>query len=62
MKDMQILNTKTENELYQSMIQEAAKARNEIKCAEADIRKANSRLSFIVVLANELLNRDKKEK
>ena len=59
---MQILNTKTENELYQSMIQEAAKARNEIKCAEADIRKANSRLSFIVVLANELLNRDKKEK
>ena len=59
---MQVLNTKTEKELYQSMIQEAAKARNEIKCAEADIKKANSRLSFIVVLANELLNRDKKEK
>ena len=62
MNDMQVLNNKEENELYKSMIQEAAKARNEIKCAEADIKKANSRLSFIVVLANELLNRDKKEK
>ena len=60
---MEILNTKTQESLYKSIIQEAAKARNEIKCAEADIKKANNRLSFIVVLANELLNRtDKKEK
>lgn len=60
---MEILNTKTQEALYKSIIQEAAKARNEIKCAEADIKKANNRLSFVVVLANELLNRtDKKEK
>ena len=60
---MQILNTLTDKELQQTVIKEVAKARNELKCAEADMKKANSRLSFLVVLANELIHRtDKQEK
>jgi len=59
---MQVLNTLTDKELHETVIKESAKARNELKCAEADIKKANSRLSFLVVLANELIQRtDKKE-
>jgi len=60
---MQILNTLTDKELQETVIKEVAKARNELKCAEADMKKANSRLSFLVVLANELIHRtDKQEK
>lgn len=60
---MQILNTLTDKELHETVIKESAKARNELKCAEADIRKANGRLSFLIVLANELIQRtDKQEK
>lgn len=60
---MQILNTLTDKELQETVIKEVAKARNELKCAQADMRKANSRLSFLVVLANELIHRtDKQEK
>jgi hypothetical protein len=59
---MQMLNTLTDKELQETVIKEVAKARNELKCAQADIKKANSRLSFLVVLANELIQRtDKKE-
>ena len=60
---MQILNTLTDKELQETVIKEVAKARNELKCAQADMRKANSRLSFLIVLANELIQRtDKQEK
>ena len=60
---MQILNTLTDKELQETVIKEVAKARNELKCAQADMKKANSRLSFLVVLANELIQRtDKQEK
>jgi hypothetical protein len=60
---MQILNTLTDKELQETVIKEVAKARNELKCAQADMKKANSRLSFLVVLANELIHRtDKQEK
>ena len=54
---MQILNTKTEDELTQALLAEIAKARNELNCAQADIRKANSRLGFLITVANELLSR-----
>ena len=54
---MQILNTKTDKELMQTVLAEIAKARNEIKCAEADVKKANARLGFLVTVANELLSR-----
>jgi hypothetical protein len=54
---MDVLDTKSDKELLQSLLAEIAKARNEIKCAKGDIDKAQSRISFLIVVANELLNR-----
>jgi len=54
---MDVLDTKTDQELAQSVLAEVAKARNEIQCAQNDIRKAQNRLSFLVVVANHLINR-----
>ena len=60
---MEILKNKTDQELYRSILVESAKARNELSCASQDLKKANNRISFLVVLANELLSRtDKKDK
>jgi len=56
---MQILNTLNDEELNKTLVAEIAKARNELKCAQEDIKKANSRLSFLVALTNELNNRSK---
>ena len=57
MKDL--MDNKSDDELLQSMIAEVAKANNEIACAKRDIEKATSRLNFLVVLANKLINRRK---
>ena len=54
---MDVLNHKSDKELIQSLVGEIAKAKNEIACAEADIKKAKGRLQFLIVVANELLNR-----
>lgn len=54
---MDLLDKKSDESIIQSIIAEAAKARNELNCAEADLKKAQSRLSFILVLTNELINR-----
>lgn len=56
---MDLLDQKTNNELLQSLIAELAKAKNELGCAKADIDKINSRLSFLLVVANTLINRPK---
>lgn len=56
---MELLDRKNDKDLLQSLLAEAAKAANEIACAEKDIRKAQSRLSFVVMLANTLINRNK---
>lgn len=56
---MQILNTLNDEELNKTLVAEIAKARNELKCAQEDIKKANSRLSFLVAVSNELNNRSK---
>tara|TARA_B110000285_G_scaffold218280_1_gene267549 strand:+ start:422 stop:598 length:177 start_codon:yes stop_codon:yes gene_type:complete len=53
-----ILSTKTDTELLQSIIAETAKANNEIACAKRDIAKATSRLSFLIVLANTMIKRN----
>lgn len=44
------------------MEMEIAKAQNEIKCAYADIDKANKRLAFTLSAIHNLTNRDIKEK
>ena len=54
---MSILDEKTDKELTQSALAELAKMSNELKCAQQDLHKASSRLSFLLVLMNTLINR-----
>jgi hypothetical protein len=54
---MDLLKSKTDTALLQSLIAEVAKAKNELTCAEADIAKARGRITFLVALVNELINR-----
>jgi len=54
---MDLLDTKTEQELLRSIIAETAKAKNEVACAKKDLEKATNRLNFVVVLANKLIDR-----
>jgi hypothetical protein len=56
---MDILDTKSDKELLRSLIAELAKARNELNCARGDIDKINSRISFLLVTANKLIERKK---
>lgn len=56
---MNILDQKTDKQLEQSLLAEVAKASNEIKCARQDLDKATSRLGFLLVVINELINRQK---
>lgn len=57
---MDLLDTKTDEELIKSLLAEAAKARNELKCAQADIDKAQNRLAFVIMLTNNLIKRQEK--
>jgi hypothetical protein len=54
---MEVLDQKTDLELLRSLLAEAAKASAELRCAQADLNKAQSRNSFVVALLNELINR-----
>lgn len=56
---MDVLDRKTDKELLQSVIAEIAKANNEIKCAQRDLNKSQSRLNFLVVVANKMIERQK---
>jgi hypothetical protein len=54
---MDILDSKSNRDLLDSLIAEIAKAGNEIRCARRDIEKASSRLAFATVVANKLIER-----
>lgn len=54
---MDLLDSKTDKALVESLLQEIAKASNEIACARKDLDKANSRIRFLLVLTHTLLNR-----
>lgn len=54
---MELLDSKTNEELLKSILGEVAKATNEIKCARTDLEKAQNRLSFAILLTNELIKR-----
>lgn len=54
---MDVLKNKSDYDLLHSLIAEVAKATNELRCCQADVRKAQSRLDFVLVVANDLLNR-----
>jgi hypothetical protein len=56
---MQILDSLSDKELAQTVLAELAKAKNEIKCARADIDKATSRINFLLAVANTLIDRSK---
>ena len=56
---MDLLESKTTIELYESLLAELAKSSNELRCAERDIKKAESRLQFALVAINTLINRQK---
>jgi hypothetical protein len=56
---MELLDKKTDKELLDSLMAEVAKSSNEIKCAQQDIAKVQSRLSFALVLINELRAKQK---
>ncbi len=57
LKDMNIIDSKNDKELLQSILAELAKATNELRCAKDDIQKAQSRLSFVLAVANSMINR-----
>lgn len=54
---MDILDKKNDKELLKVLLEEAAKAANEIRCARNDIEKAQKRIGFVTVLVNRLLDR-----
>ena len=56
---MDILDSKSDSELLHSLVAEIAKATNEIKCAQADLNKAQSRLKFILVVTHTMIDRQK---
>lgn len=56
---MDVLDTKTDKDLLDTLLPEIAKASNELRCAKKDLEKVNGRLSFLLVLTNELINRQK---
>jgi len=55
---MDVLENKDNKELLQSVLAEIAKTTNEVNCASKDLSKARSRLSFLIAVVNELLNRE----
>lgn len=58
---MQIWDNKTIPEILKSMEQEIAKAQNELRCAERDVRKAQNRIAFTLSAIHNLNDRDIKE-
>lgn len=54
---MDVLDTKTDRELLESVVQEIAKCTNELRCARGDLEKAQGRIRFLLVLAHTMLNR-----
>ena len=56
---MDLLKSKSNEDLLKSILAEIAKAQNEIKCARGDLEKAQNRIGFLIVLTNELINRKK---
>jgi hypothetical protein len=54
---MDILDQKSNDELTKSLLAEVAKAQNEVRCAQQDLTKAQSRIGFLLVVINTLIKR-----
>ena len=55
---MELLENKTTKELLQSLLAEVAKTANEVNCATKDLNKARNRLTFLIAVINEMMNRE----
>ena len=55
---MDVLDNKTNKELLQSVLAETAKTLNEVNCARKDVDKARNRLTFLIAITNDLINRE----
>jgi hypothetical protein len=56
---MDVLDKKSDKELLESLVKEAAKAQNEVACARRDLEKATARMRFVLMLANTMIDRSK---
>lgn len=56
---MNIIDSKSEQQLLDSLVAEIAKATNELRCAKDDLAKAQGRIKFLLVVVHELINRKK---
>lgn len=54
---MDLIDSKTDEEILRSLLAEVAKSKNEIQCAKKDIEKTQSRLDFSLVLINKMIKR-----
>lgn len=54
---MDLLDKKSNDELIKSLLAECAKAQNEIRCAQGDLSKAQSRITFLLAVINTLIER-----
>jgi len=50
---------KSSDDLVEAMLPELAKAMSELRCAKQDLEKATNRMSFILLLVNTVINRNK---
>ena len=55
---MDLIDKKNDEELLRSLLAEIAKANNELNCATNDLKKAKNRLSFALLVANTMINRN----
>jgi len=54
---MSVIDSKNDQELLESLLAEVAKATNELRCAKDDLNKIQSRLSFVLAVANTMIRR-----
>lgn len=54
---MDIIDSKTDKELLESLISEVAKSNNELRCARKDVDKAQNRIKFVTMLLHKLMDR-----
>ena len=55
--ELDLIDTKTDAELIQSVMVELAKSKAELNCARTDINKITSRIGFLLVVVNKLIDR-----
>jgi hypothetical protein len=52
-----IISSKTDQEILETLLKEAAKASNELTAVKNDVTKAQNRVKFSIMLINRLLER-----